>query len=368
MDRKAMGTALHTREIVDNLLKIKRPEDEIYLVHRKKYDHPLYNHPEINEIVMPKVPTPRLANVISEAIFLWKTRNDFDVIHYTQEAIYPLFWLSNAKIVVTIHSAAEGWRDYAMRIRWWLVYLTFKIFKRRLDAIISVSETTRKSFQSYFNIPREKIHVIREGVIEAFRDRHDRLASERLASEKYNIRLPYIFNGSRVDPQKNIPGLIKAFAKLKKDHNIPHQLVVGPKHWPKKEVKRVDGLIENLKLEEDVVFIKYVEEEDMPSLYFGSDLFVYPSLHEGFGLPLLEAMAAGVPIVTGNTFSMPEIAGDAALLADPYDPSDIASAMWKVLDDAKLKRELVRRGNARVKNFGWNKMTGEIFELYKQLV
>lgn len=359
-----MGTALHTREIVGNLLKIKRSEDELYLVHRKKFDHPLYRHPDIKEIIMPRVPLPRLANLISEALFLWKTRNQFDVIHYTQEAVYPLFWLSNAKIVITIHSAAEGWRDYAMRIRWWLIYLTFKFFQRWIDAIISVSEATKKSFQNFFNIPEEKFWIIKEGVEERYHQTYDRKESQKLVKERYGVPSPYILNGSRMDPQKNIPRVIMAYAKLRKEHNIPHALVLGSRHQSK-ENKIADDLIKNLGLEGRVFFLPYVP--DMPQMYTGSDLFIFPSLHEGFGLPLLEAMAAGTPIVTGNTFAMPEIAGDAALLADPYNVNEIALAMWRALSDEKLRQDLIKKGKERVRNFSWSKMTGEIYELYNKL-
>lgn len=367
MDRVAMGTALYTSKLVENLLKIKKPEDELYLVHRQKFDHPLYRHPDVREIIMPKICLPRFSNLISEALFLWRTRNAFDVIHYPQESNYPLFWLSKAKIIITMHSAVEGWREFgALRSRWWLIYWTLRLFQNKISAIITVSESTKKSIQKFFKISNAKIKVVYEGVDKIFLQKQDKLLAQKLMNQKYGLPAPYILNGSRIDPHKNVQRLVRAFCKVKEKLKIPHKLVVGPKHWLE-ENEKVEKLIGDLGLKDNIIFMPYIEPEDMPMLYAAADLFVFPSLHEGFGLPILEAMAVGTPVITSNVFAMPEVAGDAALLVNPYNTEEIFLAMCRLLKDQSLRRELVNKGAKQINKFSWLKMAKETAEIYQKL-
>jgi len=126
--------------------------------------------------------------------------------------------------------------------------------------------------------------------------------------------------------------------------------------------------VQRLELEHYVRFTGYVEEEDLPALYNGADLFVFPSLYEGFGLPVLEAMACGTPVVTSNTSSLPEVAGDAALLVDPYDVEEIATAMRRILEDEALTAELRAKGLARAKEFSWERTARETIAVYEKVL
>ncbi len=356
-----MGTAVYTKNLVDRLVeKSLGNEDEIFLVHREQNNNPVYK--KAKEIIMPKVNLPRLSHLLSEAIFLWKTRNDFDLIHYPQESIYPLFWLSKAKIAITAHSGVEGWKDFGiLRRRWWLVYITFKFFKNRIDKIICVSNFTRVSIQKFFNIPEEKFSVVHLGINENFKNSDKNQVLNVV--QKLNLRSPYFLAFGRIDPHKNIPRIIEAYAKVKKEHNIPHSLVVGSRHWPP-ENKKVDDLIKSLELEKDLFFLKYVSDEDMPALFAGADIVVFPSLHEGFGIPVLEAMAVGTSVITSNVFAMPEIAGGAAHLVNPTSVEEIASGIWKILSDINYKNELIKKGILRSLEFNWGKMINETIQIY----
>ncbi|MDP3901634.1 MAG: glycosyltransferase family 1 protein [bacterium] len=366
MDRKAMGTALYTRELIKNILDLKNQDDEIFLIHRERNDDPLYK--QVNEIFLPKINLPRFSYFLSEAIFLWKTRKDFEVIHYPQESIYPLFWLSKAKIVLTVHSAMEGWQKFSyLRRRWWLVYWTLKLFHKRISSIIAISNSTKKSIQRFFAVPDDKIHVIYQGVDQSFFKEIKKEEARKLMNSKYGLPVPYILNGSRIDPHKNVQRLIRAYAILKKRHNgtVP-KLIIGAKHWPA-ENRAVENLINDLNLKTEIFSTPYIASEDMPQLYAGAEMFVFPSLHEGFGLPIIESMAAGTPVITSNVFSMPEISGNAAMLVDPYDVQSIASAMEKILNDPSCVSDLVSRGSLLARTFDWRKTAEETILVYSSL-
>jgi len=359
MDGRATGTALYARRLVENLIELaKEAGDELFLAHREKSGDPIYQ--KAREILLPKLPLPRGAYFFSEALFLWKTRNDFDIIHYPEESIYPLFWLSRAKIIITAHSGVEGWRDFGiLRRRWWLIWCTFRFFKNRISRVICDSYSTKNSLQNFFNIPENKLSVVYLGVDERFFS----------ALPQKNASAPYLLAFGRIDPHKNIPRIIEAYYKVKTEHGIPHCLILGAKHWPP-ENKKVDNLINKLGLSGDISFLKFVRDEDLPALYKGADIMIFPSLHEGFGLPILEAQAAGTPVITSNLFAMPEIAGGpkAAHLIDPYSVDDIATGIWKILNDSAYKNLLTEQGLRNSTKFNWVKTAEETFKIYKLYV
>lgn len=356
MDGRATGTALYTRKLAENLIELApRAGDELFLAHREQNADPLYK--KAREIILPKIHLPRLSHFFSEALFLWKTRNDFDIIHYPEESIYPLFWLSRAKIIITAHSGVEGWRDFGiLRRRWWLIWCTFTLFKNRISRIICDSYSTKKSLQVFFDIPENKLSVIYLGVDKRFFS---------VLSQK-NASAPYLLAFGRIDPHKNIPRIIEAYYKVKKERGIPHRLVLGSKHWPQ-ENKKVENLIDKLGLSDNISFLKFVRDDDLPALYKGADIMIFPSLHEGFGLPILEAQAVGAPVITSNLFAMPEVAGgpEAAYLADPYDINDIADGIWKILSDPVYKNLLVERGFKNSAKFDWAKTAEATLKIYK---
>jgi len=126
--------------------------------------------------------------------------------------------------------------------------------------------------------------------------------------------------------------------------------------------------VKNLNMEKEVTFLGFVDDSDLPKLYTAADLFVFPSLHEGFGLPILEAMACGAPVITSNVFCMPEVAGGAAVLVNPYDVNEIARAMYNVLTNDELRKEMIKRGMRRAKQFSWRKCAEEHLKAYKDIL
>lgn len=183
--------------------------------------------------------------------------------------------------------------------------------------------------------------------------------------KKYKINQPYILYVGSFDARKNLLGLLNAFSKLRQHLPAWKLVIVGARKWKSTPVFEV---VQRLQLEEYVHFTGFVEEADLPALYNGADLFVFPSLYEGFGLPVLEAMACGIPVVTSNTSSLPEVAGDAALLVDPMDVEAIAAAMQQVLSDPGLAAELRRRGLEQASKFSWERTARETLAVYEKVL
>jgi glycosyltransferase involved in cell wall biosynthesis len=213
-------------------------------------------------------------------------------------------------------------------------------------------------------IPPEKIRVIYNGVNPRFRPLDDRDYLARVARQ-YRLPKQFLLFVGLFSPRKNIAGILQAYAILKKKHQIIHQLVmVGERGW----LYRADlELVQRLGLESDVVFPGFVEDEDLPAVYNLADVFIFPSLYEGFGLPVLEAMACGTPVVTSDLSALPEVVGDAGVLIDPRNPEEIASGVYRLLSNSKLASGLARAGLERSSHFTWTNAARELMAVFQEL-
>ena len=179
------------------------------------------------------------------------------------------------------------------------------------------------------------------------------------------VRFPYVLGVGNLQPRKNLLRLVEAFSRLKRNTGLPHQLVlVGRAKW--KESDLFDA-IRKAGVESHVLFPGYLPDEDLVTLYAHADMFVYPSLYEGFGLPVLEAMACGVPVVTSNVTSIPEVAGDAAVLVDPLDVAALTGAIGRVLSDEALRRALREKGPRRAAHFSWKQTALQTWAYYQRM-
>lgn len=243
---------------------------------------------------------------------------------------------------------------------------------RRADAIIADSISSRQDILRLLNLDGARVTAVPLGVSDAFRTSLD-VRETRKARQKYHLPSPFILSVGVLEPRKNLTGLLRAFKTLV-DRGVEHSLViVGKRGWGYAEIFKS---VKTFGLLERVIFPGYVPEIDLPSLYSAADLFVYPSFYEGFGLPVLEAMGCGVPVVTSNLSSMPEIAGDpsassgqtAAVLIDPHDDQALADAMQRVLTDRALHDRLAREGHARSRSFSWERTARETLAVYQRVV
>ncbi|NEP55029.1 MAG: glycosyltransferase family 4 protein, partial [Moorea sp. SIO3C2] len=187
-----------------------------------------------------------------------------------------------------------------------------------------------------------------------------------LKSVNYDFAQPYILFVSTLEPRKNINNLIAAFNYLKQRHQIEHQLVlIGQKGW---SYESIFAAIASSPWKDHIHHLGYLSDQLVAWFYSNADVFVYPSYYEGFGLPVLEAMTLGAPVVTSNTSSLPEVAGDAAILIDPNQPIELADAIVKVISNSSLREELIRKGKERAMLFSWERTARETLAAYTSLV
>lgn len=225
---------------------------------------------------------------------------------------------------------------------------------RRLDHVLTVSEASRRDIVEYAGVAPEKVTVTPLAADASVFYPGDREAAAAHVQARYGVRGPYLLYISRIEhPGKNHARLIRAFERLKSRQDIPHQLLLaGSDRERAKEVHEIAGLSP---WADDILFTGFVPNQDVPALYRGAEAFVFPSLYEGFGLPLLEAMACGTPVAAANLSSLPEVAGDAALLFDPYDEEQIEETLGRLVREPDLRRSLTDKGTARARGYTWDK-------------
>jgi len=235
---------------------------------------------------------------------------------------------------------------------------------RRLNSVITVSENSKKDIVDFCGIPQDRVVVTPNGVdLDIYFPGDKDEALEKIQQE-YNVRRPFILYVSRIEhPGKNHVRLIRAFNCFKEKTKLPHQLVLAGSKWSRSD--EVYEVAADSAYSEDISFIGFVKNPDLPYLYRAADLFAFPSLYEGFGMPILEAMASGTPVVCSNQSSIPEVAGDAALLFDPYDEEDICSKMERILSNDDLRNECIDRGIKRSLLFSWSNTANKTLEVIR---
>ena len=240
------------------------------------------------------------------------------------------------------------------------LFLRFAISRARV--VVADSYNTKKDIEKFFNIPSEKISVIHLAAGKEFEPKKNKdLLEEKLL--KYNIKFPYILFVGTLEPRKNILGLLGAFKELAvQPETAGYKLVLaGKRGWYYEEIfKKIEGF----GLKEKVVITDYIFDEDLPYLYTGAECFIYPSFYEGFGLPALEALACGCPVITSDISSLPEVVGESALLVNPQDKKEIVSALNKILSDKELRANLVSKGLKQAQNFSWDKSAKSLLEVF----
>lgn len=287
-----------------------------------------------------------------------------DVTHFFNYIVPPFV---SGKKVVTVHDMVYKAFPETVRGRTKFMLNTgLKKSMKRADIIVTDSEFSKSEILKYFPQHSGKIRVVPCGVdTEKFRPCDD---MERISQVKTSLGIEgdYFLYVGTIEPRKNLGRLIFAYNALaKKLPDAPKLVLAGGKGWLCDDIY---AKVTELQLEDKVIFTKYVPSEDMNPLMCGALAFVFPSIYEGFGMPPLEAMACGVPVLTTGEASLPEVTGDCAVICDAYSPKSIAEGLYRLCRDEKLRLELSRRGLERAKQFTWERSAEALHKIYKELV
>lgn len=293
-----------------------------------------------------------------------------DVSHFFNFCIPPGV---KGKKIVTIHDMAFRDCKETVRLKTRLMLkLTIAKSIRRADAIIAVSEFVRQKIEEYYSFSRGKVYVVPNGVDrERFRVLNQEKEKQQLCNvkRKYGIgEQKYFLYLGTIEPRKNLVRLLQAYRVFLDEYSeqqVPVLALAGGKGWLDEKIYQE---VQRKCLADKVVFTGYVEDNDVPILLGGAEIFCFPSLYEGFGLPVLEAMACGVPVLTSNTTSLQEIAEGAAVTVNPFDVSEMAEAMRSLFNDIELRKQCIVEGLRRAEEFSWEKSAKKLVGIYKKLV
>ncbi len=359
------GIGRYTRGLVDALLPLLGARDEVTLLYpRGAAPFARRNWPD--GVRIKHLPLPdRYQTILWHRLRLpapieWLV-GDVDIFHAPNFLLPPV---RRAQTLLTIHDLAflvrpeYAWPD----LRRFLEKAAPRSIARA-DHILADSEASKQDAMRLFHLPPERVTVVGAGVASRFRP----MAPEETAGVrvKYGLDRPFVFSVSTLEPRKNFDGLIRAFARARRKANLPHHLVIaGGKGWM---YESIFAAVEEENAGEFVHFPGFVPDVDLPALYNLADLFAFPSHYEGFGLPLLEALACGTPALATDVSSLPEIAGDAAMLIPADDHEALVAGLVRLLTDADARAELRARGPARAARFTWDAAARRLLNAYSFL-
>ncbi len=351
------GIKVYTINLIEQFLKLDEEDEFLFIYNNKKFLGSYANYPHVKEIAV-EAPSKLIWDQIVIPRIIKKEKAD---LVFNPKLSIPIF--TKARKVLMIHGAEQ----FAVKsaFKWYdriYVQIMMPLYARAADKVLTTTRLGIEDLSKYLHLPKEKFIFVHEGVHERFRV----LSNPELqrVKEKYNLPDRFIFFIGGLTPLKNFRRVVEAFDLLNESINVK-LVVVGFKRFKFEKAMKVAQRPEE---KDKIIFPGFVPDEDLPAFYNLAELLIFPSLYEGFGLPVLEAFACGCPVVTTKTGCTKEVTGDAALLADPYNANDIAEKMKKILLEPSVKKELVQKGFERVKNFSWEKTAKCTLKLFKELV
>ena len=346
------GNETYITNLIEAMVKAKPPDLEFVLYHTHEADIP--DWPAKLRRVRPQNPIMRIP--ISFPLALLKDR--IDVAHF-QYVIPPI---SPCPTIATIHDISyEFYPKFFKPLSRLRMCTLIPMAARRSRYVLTVSQFSKNEIIKKYGIPEDKVIVTYNGVADRFRCI---TSKETLLKEtaRFKLNHPFILSVGTLNPRKNLPLLIKAYANLRKRGKIDQDLVLaGPESY---KARQVFQEIKTQGVDKAVRAIGHVSDRELVALYNRADFFVYPSIYEGFGLPVVEAMACGTPVITSNCSSLPEVAGGAAVLIDPRSKSEMENAMSSLAADTDLRATLTKQGKKRAKHFTWDKTAEATLSAY----
>lgn len=351
--KKKTGTGYHTLNFINHLAKID-----------KKNSYFLYSKisPFNKGKKLPSLPGINFKHLINRfninpAFFLRK----LDIFHTTSLQFSKP---KNTKIALLIHGVIH--KAYPAAISTSTIKEkedNFKFALPQADRIIVSSNTTKKDLLRFYKVHENKISVIYPGISKDLLTENDLSVIEKEEFfKKYNISKPFILYVGALEPRKNVEGLIKAFSILRDKHGVDCQLVIaGAKSWG---IENITSQANKSLFKKDIIFTGYVRRQDLKALYQNTCVFAFPSFYEGVGLPVLEAFLFKIPVVTSKVSALGEVAGQAALLIDPYSPEDIAQGIYRAIDDSDIRKSLIDKGLDRLRHFSWEESAMRTLQVF----
>lgn len=350
---KPTGVERYAAELIKHLAEIDR-NNEYFLYFRTKPQEWFYKLPPNFKLRL--IPFPKFWTQLRLS---WEMLvHPVDVLMILASAL-PFYHPKHT--VVTVHDVAfelfpEAFTSFMRR---YLIFFT-RFVAKRASKIVAVSESTKHDLVRLYSCPKEKVEVIYLGRDPKFSPvRYE--AAQQVLDRHDLVYKKYILFVGTLQPRKNINRLIDAYIKLRKENRIEEKLaIIGGKGWLWQPIMEK---IEAAGLKESIVVLGYVEDCDLPAVYSGAVLLTLPALYEGFGLPPLEAMSCGTPVVVSNVSSMPEVVGDAGVLVDPLNVNSIAGGLLKVLIDPELRAKMSAEGLKQAEKFDWSRTARRTLEL-----
>ncbi len=361
LDIQRTGINNYLYNIVTAMVEADKSRN-ISLIHYQKSDDVIYQ--KVNDVVINSFPH-NIANPLSLSRSLKDSKIDvFHLPSHMFPQVSPFFTNKNVKKILTVHDLIPILFGKKLPFFYKFWGPTLKLIKNRPDCIITDSVNTQRDLINYLKIPEEKIKVIPLAPGKNFKFIKDKSIIMEELELKYNISSPFVLYAGSVELRKNILLLIKSFYQLLKRGVESKLVLIGSLGYGSEEILKT---VESLGLSKHVIFAGYVPDQDLIKFYNAADVFVFPSLYEGFGLPPLEAMACGSPVITSNTSSLPEVVGDAGFTLNPDDCNAFADSMHQILTNEDLRNKMRDKSLKRAAMFTWEKTASETWKVYEQV-
>ncbi len=350
------GIGQYIQGLTQALAEIDR-EDEFTLFASRKDGTQIVSAPNFKHRMLWTPSHHRFETLAMSVELLPRT---LDVLH-SPDFIPPRF--TRYPSVITVHDLAFLLYPRFLTPQSARYYGQVDVAARHANHIIAVSQSTKRDIIRLLGVPEDKVSVIYEAAQPIFRPLDHMQAREHVAAT-YGITEDFVLFVSTIEPRKNLPTLLEAFRRMLDVYHPQAKLVVaGQRGWL---TEQMDALVSKLQLGAHVRFLGAVPNEELLYLYNAACVFAMPSFYEGFGLPPLEALACGTPVVVSNTASLPEVVGDAGQLVDPNDVEAWSVALWRILSDATLRTEMCEKGRKRVAAFSWERAARETLNVYRK--
>jgi len=373
---KSGGAYIYLHNLLLELARLDK-ENEYYIFVSSSNRELFYVQQSNFQYILVRGPVPfqpyRILAENTVVPFLIK-KHSLDVF-YSPADVLP-FWVPCRSIMMVqnllhLHqklSPIEGtiWRRLFLLSRSWYYLFATRASAKRADRVVAVSGNTKKELCRFARIDENKVVVVYHGVSDIFR-RNTKRSGLTANSPSPLGYIKYILYVSAISPYKNFDKAIRALKLLKVRYSVSHKFLAIGRVRSVSYANYLEGVIQDLNLESDVLFLDYLPHEELASLYQNAALFVFPSCCESFGLPLLEAMASGIPVIASNRSSIPEIVGDAGVIIDTDDIGKFADEMAKILSDSELRNDLINKGYARSKQFSWERTAENMLAIYEKI-